>query len=165
MTIQCVFASLNGPAIDAGDAEFGKKFSFSDEAHFDIGRYVNKQKCHIWRIKNPHAYIEKSTQPKRLTIWCGFWSSGIITTFFFEYEQGVAVTVNGDHYRATLSEVLFTKIKELEQRWVSRLATDLQTIPILTKNYLFEAHFDHGRYVNKQNYRIWGTKNWKRVTV
>ena len=32
--------------------------------------------------------------------------------FLFENEQGEAVTVNGDRYRAMLNEVLFTKFKE-----------------------------------------------------
>ena len=31
---------------------------------------------------------------------------------FFENEQGEAVTVNGDRYRAMLNEFLFTKIEE-----------------------------------------------------
>ena len=69
----------------------GKKIMFSDEAHFDLGGYVNKQNCRIWGTKNPHAYIEKSTHPKRVTVWCGFWSRGIIGPFF-ENEQGEAVT-------------------------------------------------------------------------
>ena len=32
--------------------------------------------------------------------------------FFFENEQGEAVTVNGDRYRAMLIEFLFTNIEE-----------------------------------------------------
>ena len=32
--------------------------------------------------------------------------------FFFGNEQGEAVTVNGDHYRAMLNDLLFTKIEE-----------------------------------------------------
>ena len=35
-----------------------------------------------------------------------------IRPFFFETEQGEAVTVNGDRYRAMLNEFLFTKIEE-----------------------------------------------------
>ena len=85
---------------------------FSDEAHFDFGGYVNKQNCRIWGTENPHAYIEMPTHPKRVTVWCGFWSRGIIGPFFFGNEQGEAVTVNGDRYRAMLNEVLFTKIEE-----------------------------------------------------
>ena len=89
-----------------------KKIIFSNEAHFDLGDYVNKQNCWIWGTENPHAYIEKPTHPKRLTAWCGFWSRGIIGLFFFENEQGEVVTVNGDRYRAILNEFLFTKIDE-----------------------------------------------------
>ena len=67
------------------DADFGKKkIIFSDEAHFNIGGYINKQNCHIWGTENPHAYIEKPTHPKRVTVWCGFGSRGIIGQFFFE---------------------------------------------------------------------------------
>ena len=64
-----------------------KKNIFSDEAHFDLGEYVNKQNYQIWVAENPHAYIEKPTHPKRVTIWCGFCSRGIIGPFFFENEQ------------------------------------------------------------------------------
>ena len=51
---------------------FVKKIIFSDEAHFDLGGYVNKQNCRIWGTENPHAYIEKPTHTKRVTVWCGF---------------------------------------------------------------------------------------------
>ena len=55
-------------------ADFGKKIILSDGAHFDLDWYVNKQNCCIWRTENPHAFIEKLTHPKRVTVWCGFWS-------------------------------------------------------------------------------------------
>ena len=76
------------------------KIIFSDEAHFDLGGYVNKQNCRIQGTENPHAYIEKLT------------TGGIVGQFFFENEQGEAVTVNGDRYRSMLNELLFTKIEE-----------------------------------------------------
>ena len=70
--------------------------------------YVKKQNCRIWGTENPHAYIEKPTKSKRVTVWYGFWSRGIIGSFFFENERGETVTVNGHRYRAMLNE----KIKE-----------------------------------------------------
>ena len=95
------------------DADFGKKkIIFSDDAHFDLGGHVNKQNCRIWGTENSHAHIEKPPHPRRVTIWCGFWSRGIIAPFFFENEQGKAVTVNADRYWAMLNECLFTKIEE-----------------------------------------------------
>ena len=63
---------------------FWQKIIFSDEAHFDLGRYVNKQNCRIWGTENPHAYIKKSAYSKQVTVRCEFWSRGIIGPFFFE---------------------------------------------------------------------------------
>ena len=63
------------------DASFGKEIIFSGEAHFELGGYVNKQNCSIWDLENPHAYIEKPTHPKRVTVWCGFWSRSLISNF------------------------------------------------------------------------------------
>ena len=88
------------------------KIIFSDEAHVDLGGYVNKQNCRIWGTENLYAYIEKPTHPKRVSVWCRFWSRGIIVLFFFKNEQGETVTVNGDCYRIMLNEFLFTKIEE-----------------------------------------------------
>ena len=85
---------------------------FSDEAYFDLGESVNKLNCRIWGTENPHAYIEKPTHKKRFTVCCGFWSRGINLSFFFENEQGEAVTVNVDRYRAMLNAFLFTKIED-----------------------------------------------------
>ena len=94
----------NGLAIDLHKMPIlAKKIIFSDEAHFDLGGYVNKENCRIWGTENLHAYIEKPMQPKRVTVWCGFRSRGIIRPFFFENEQGEAVTDNGCRYRAMLN--------------------------------------------------------------
>ena len=47
-----------------------KEIILSDEAHFDLGGYVNKQIRRIWTAENQHAYIEKPTHPKRVTVSC-----------------------------------------------------------------------------------------------
>ena len=103
----------SGPAIDLQKMPIlAKKIIFSDDAHFDLGGYVNKQNCRIWGTENPHAFIEKPTHLKRVTVWCGFGFRGIIRPFFFENELREGVSVNDDRYRAMLNELLFTKIEE-----------------------------------------------------
>ena len=50
----------------------------SDEAHFHLGGYVNKQNCCIRGSENPKMIIEKPLYPQRVTVWSGFWAGGII---------------------------------------------------------------------------------------
>ena len=115
LCIRLNFASLREPAIDLQKTPIlAKKIIFSDETHFDLDEYVNKQNCLIWGTENPHAYIEKPTHPIRVTVWCEFWSRSIIGPFFFENKQGEAVTVNGLRYQAMVNEFLFTKIEEVD---------------------------------------------------
>ena len=85
---------VSGPAIDLQKMPIlAKKICFSDAANFDLGGYVNKQNCRIWGTENPHAYIGKPTHPKRVTVWGGFWSRGIIGPFFFENEQSITIVI------------------------------------------------------------------------
>ena len=72
--------------------------------------------------------------------------------FFFESEQGEAVTVNGDRYRAMLNEFLFIKIEEEDigtfgcvYAWTtlgSGPAIDLQKLSILAKKIIFSDEAD-----------------------
>ncbi|GFX84370.1 uncharacterized protein TNCV_4134801 [Trichonephila clavipes] len=50
----------------------------SDEAHFWLNGYVNKQNCRIWSEANPQVYVETPLHPEKLTVWCALWSGGIL---------------------------------------------------------------------------------------
>ncbi|GFT57038.1 hypothetical protein TNCV_1691031 [Trichonephila clavipes] len=50
----------------------------SDEVHFWLNGYVNKQNCRIWSEANPQVYIETPLHPEKLTVWCALWAGGII---------------------------------------------------------------------------------------
>ncbi|GFV55749.1 uncharacterized protein TNCV_755491 [Trichonephila clavipes] len=52
--------------------DFHKRILFSDEAHFWLNGYVNKQNCRIWSEANPQVYVETPLHPEKL----------IITNFF-----------------------------------------------------------------------------------
>ncbi|GFV99151.1 hypothetical protein TNCV_1511241 [Trichonephila clavipes] len=53
-------------------------FFSSDEAHFWLNGYVNKQNCRIWREANPQVYVETPLHPEKLTVWCALWAGGIL---------------------------------------------------------------------------------------
>ncbi|GFV50140.1 uncharacterized protein TNCV_87731 [Trichonephila clavipes] len=57
--------------------DFHKRIWFSDEAHFWLNGYVNKQNGRIWSEANPQVYVETPLHPEKLTVWCALWAGGI----------------------------------------------------------------------------------------
>ncbi|GFY06105.1 hypothetical protein TNCV_3107841 [Trichonephila clavipes] len=57
---------------------FHKRILFSDEAHFWLNGYVNKQNCRIWSEANPQVYVETPLHLEKLTVWCALWAGGIL---------------------------------------------------------------------------------------
>ncbi|GFW28028.1 retrovirus-related Pol polyprotein from transposon 297 [Trichonephila clavipes] len=58
--------------------DFHKQILFSDEAHFWLNGYVNKQNGRIWSEANPQVYVETPLHPEKLTVWCALWAGGIL---------------------------------------------------------------------------------------
>ncbi|GFT38735.1 hypothetical protein TNCV_1499131 [Trichonephila clavipes] len=58
--------------------DFHKRILFSDEAHFWLNGYVNKQNCRIWSEANSQVYVETPLHPEKLTVWCALWAGGIL---------------------------------------------------------------------------------------
>ncbi|GFT12675.1 hypothetical protein TNCV_5094451 [Trichonephila clavipes] len=58
--------------------DFHKRILFSDEAHFWLNGYVNKQNCRIRSEANPQVYVETPLHPEKLTVWCALWAGGIL---------------------------------------------------------------------------------------
>ncbi|GFV13044.1 hypothetical protein TNCV_3175791 [Trichonephila clavipes] len=58
--------------------DFHKRILFSDEAHFWLNGYVNKQNCRIWSEANPQVYVETPLHPEKLTVWYALWAGGIL---------------------------------------------------------------------------------------
>ncbi|GFV16904.1 hypothetical protein TNCV_4365041 [Trichonephila clavipes] len=48
--------------------DFHKRILFSDEAHFWLNGYVDKQNCRIWSEANPQVYVEAPLHPEKLTV-------------------------------------------------------------------------------------------------
>ncbi|GFU92831.1 hypothetical protein TNCV_2079771 [Trichonephila clavipes] len=58
--------------------DFHKRILFSDEAHFWLNGYVNKQNCCLWSEANPQVYVETPLHPEKLTVWGALWAGGIL---------------------------------------------------------------------------------------
>ncbi|GFU13701.1 uncharacterized protein TNCV_939311 [Trichonephila clavipes] len=87
--------------------DFHKRILFSDEVHFWLNGYVNKQNCRISSEANPQVYVETPLHPEKPTVWCALWAGGIIGPYFFKNDEGHNVTANGDRYRAMLTNFSF----------------------------------------------------------
>lgn len=77
------FANLLLQLIDTDKIDT-KKIIFSDEAHFWLDGYVNRQNYRIWGSQKPELVRTKPLHPKKLTVWCGMTGNRIIGPFFFE---------------------------------------------------------------------------------
>ncbi|GFU27650.1 transposase [Trichonephila clavipes] len=75
--------------------------------------------CLIWREANPQVYVETPLHPEKLTVWCALWAGGIIGPYFFQNDEGHNVTVNGDRYRAMITNFFIPElnIHDVQELW------------------------------------------------
>ncbi|GFX24155.1 transposable element Tc3 transposase [Trichonephila clavipes] len=99
--------------------DFNKRILFSDEAHFWLNGYVNKQNCRIWSEANPQVYVETPLHPEKLTVWCALWAGGIIGPYFFKNDEGHNVTVNDNRYRAMITNFFIPELNnhDVQELW------------------------------------------------
>ena len=60
------------------DGNFSNEIFISDEAHFTLGGYLNKQNCQILGSENPQVTEERPLHPEKVTVWYALWSEGVI---------------------------------------------------------------------------------------
>ncbi|GFU67637.1 transposable element Tc3 transposase [Trichonephila clavipes] len=99
--------------------DFHKRILFSDEAHFWLNGYVSKQNCRIWSEANPQVYVETPLTSRKLTVWCALWAGEIIGPYFFKNDEGHNVTVNGDRYRAMITNFFIPELNnhDVQELW------------------------------------------------
>ncbi|GFW20982.1 DUF4817 domain-containing protein [Trichonephila clavipes] len=99
--------------------DFHKRILFSDEAHFWLNGYVNKQNCRIWSEANP----------EKLTGWFALWAGGIIGPYFFKNDEGHNATVNGDRYRAMITNFFISELNnhDVQELWFQKEGTVCHT--------------------------------------
>jgi len=67
----------------------------SDEAHFHLFGFLNKQNFRYWSATNPTKLHDRPLHSSKVTVRCAISSFGIIGPYFFEDERERAVTVTG----------------------------------------------------------------------
>ncbi|GFU70824.1 liprin-alpha-2 [Trichonephila clavipes] len=102
--------------------DFHKRILFSDEAHFWLNGYANKQNCRIWSEANPQVCVETPLHPEKLTVWCALWAGGIIAPYFFKNDESHNVTVNGDRYRAMITNFFIPELnnRDVQELWLQQ---------------------------------------------
>jgi len=82
------------------------KLLMSDEAHFHMHGTVNKQNFRYWSAANPHELHQRPTYDPKITVWCAVWSRGVTGPYFFEDEDGNAITVTWQRYTEVINEFM-----------------------------------------------------------
>ncbi|GFV53601.1 uncharacterized protein TNCV_436521 [Trichonephila clavipes] len=115
---------------DRGDGHYDHHVSHCDEAHFWLNGYVNKQNCRIWSEANPQVYVETPLHPEKLTVWCALWAGGIIGPYFLKNDEGHSVTVNGDRYRAMITNFFIPELNnhDVHELWFQQTRLVPQSI-------------------------------------
>ncbi|GFU43181.1 putative transposable element [Trichonephila clavipes] len=114
--------------------DFHKRIFFSDKAHFWLNGYVNKQNCRIWSEANPQVYVETPLHPEKLTVFCALWAGRIIGPYFFKNDVGHKVTVNGDRYRAMITNFFIPEFNnhDVQELWFQQDGATCHTAPAKT---------------------------------
>ncbi|GFT85993.1 DUF4817 domain-containing protein [Trichonephila clavipes] len=68
---------------------------------------------------NPQVYVETPLNPEKLTVCCALWAGGIIGPYFFKNDEGHNVTVNGDRYRAMITNFFIPELNnhDVQELW------------------------------------------------
>lgn len=77
-----------------------EKIIFSDEAHFRLDGYVNKQNFRFWGTKNPYIDISKWLHPIKDIAWAAVSFNKIYITTFTE-------NVTGESYKSLLQQKFY----------------------------------------------------------
>lgn len=81
---------------------------FSDEAHFYLDGYTNKQNMRMWEQHQIAGnFRQKPLHPNFVTVWCAISYHGIIGPYFYEDGQGRHLSVTAVRYHAMLQDYFY----------------------------------------------------------
>ncbi|GFV46932.1 uncharacterized protein TNCV_1270501 [Trichonephila clavipes] len=82
---------------------------------------TSTNKTAAFGVKLIHKCMSKETplHPETLSVWCALWVGGIIGPYFFKNDEGHNVTVNGDWYRAMITNFFIPELNNhnVQELW------------------------------------------------
>ena len=125
------FANIMSNRIES-EKKFLQKILFSDEAHFHLSGYVNRQNMRFWGDENPHHAVEGPKTRAKVTVFVALsQDSGLIGPYFFEDDDGKTETIKTDNYIKLIKQKVIPALKRkgvYEIRSFSRM--ELQLIAV-----------------------------------
>ncbi|GFU14487.1 uncharacterized protein TNCV_3251221 [Trichonephila clavipes] len=114
--------------------EYNKKrctaFPFETGIHFSalLVEWL-RQQTKLPSEANPQVYVETPLHPEKLTVWCALWAGGIIGPYFFKNDESHNVTVNGDRYRAMITNFFIPELNnhDIQELWFQQDGTTCHT--------------------------------------
>ncbi|GFV03326.1 uncharacterized protein TNCV_4019231 [Trichonephila clavipes] len=94
--------------------DFHKRILFSDEAHFWLNGYVNKQNCRIWSEANLQVYVGTPLHPENLTV-CGYVKSLVYA------DKPQMLDHLEDNIRRVIADMRPQMLEKVIENWTSRL--------------------------------------------
>ncbi|GFW72249.1 uncharacterized protein TNCV_702861 [Trichonephila clavipes] len=88
--------------------DFHKRILFSDEAHFWLNGFVNKQNCRIWSEANPQVYVETPLHPEKL--------SSLVYA-----DKPQTLDHLEDNIRRVIADIRLQMLEKVIENWTSRL--------------------------------------------
>lgn len=82
---------------------------FTDEAHFWLDGYVNRQNFRVWGTEKPKFMRIKPLHPKKLTVWCGLSNNEIIGPI-------IESSITSEVYHEMLIAEMLSELKS--RRWL-----------------------------------------------
>ncbi|KAJ4432654.1 hypothetical protein ANN_21277 [Periplaneta americana] len=98
------------------DSDIQNKLIMSDEAHFHLSEFVNKQNFRYWTEDQSIQVHEQPLHSEKVTVWCDVSDSGIIGPYLLE-ERYRTVTVNADRCQEMLGTVELPEMDHHNEFW------------------------------------------------
>jgi hypothetical protein len=98
--------------LNALDNDDLKPVLMTGEANFHLCGNVNSQNCQYCTTRNPRNNHQKTLHSKKVIVWCGVASFGVMGPYFLEDDAGRAVKLNSARH----SEMLRTFPEQVLQR-------------------------------------------------